>query len=286
MRAASHVPRIDVPAQNHHFFGMLAPGNLADHVARIRIRFHVRGHLQMNLHGHLILRKSRQHHGIFKRYRRRRNLRLRFVVNHGAGVRNLHRQRRDRPHQHRHRPQRRGPRSSIGAIHDRLPIALVNFVVNHNFSTYASAAQFRELIEVVHDDRIGRDPARWSPDAHPQAQHMQRPGLRREQPGRFGSAHPMRNFHRNRAHVAQTVALHLLFAPLDRARQRFRAAQPVPDRGRTGRQASRTRRYRRAMRRSADWPPPCNAQPGFGPPQTRIPRATARTIRVLIRGFY
>ena len=53
-------------ADHHHLFGLFAAGDLADDVAAIGIRLHVRAHLDMHLYRYAVGIEAGDHHGIFR----------------------------------------------------------------------------------------------------------------------------------------------------------------------------------------------------------------------------
>ena len=81
LRALSDVPRIDVAAHHHDLFGMLAAGNLADHVAAIGIGQHAaRAISRWTLTGTPSSTEARHHHGVLGRDGGGGNLGLPLVV--------------------------------------------------------------------------------------------------------------------------------------------------------------------------------------------------------------
>ena len=189
----------------------------------------VRRHLQMNPR-RALGSKTFQQQGILNRNRRCRNLRqigLFWVVNRCTGVRRLHRQRRHGTHQDGHRSERSRTRGTCRAIHDRLPVPLINLIEDDNLAFDTGTPEPVECRKIGHNDDLGRKATRRCADAHAQPQHVQRLDDGCDQVGRFRPAHPTRHHHRLHGDVLQARLPHGLRSPGGGAGQRFRSGQPL-----------------------------------------------------------
>ena len=146
---------------------------------------------------------------------RRWNLAVRARVAHGSSVRIAQTPWSDRPDQRGYSAQPRRARGALGSICDRLPVADVGRIVQDNFPFDAAPAQRLELIEVRNRRHLGRRAAVGSCDASAQTQYEQRLAQRLQHFRGLASAHPVRNHHRNRAHIRQPGTLHFRERPRD-----------------------------------------------------------------------
>ncbi len=145
-----------------------------------------------------------QHGGILGRDGGGWNFRLLRVVLHGAGMRNLHGQRRGGAYQHRDRAQSGRAGCAAGAVAARRSVALEHVVVDHDLALApCRAPSAASSSKRGYRDHVRRDTARRRADAHPQSQHVQRLIERRHHAGRFGAAHPVRHLRGDDPHIAQ-----------------------------------------------------------------------------------
>ncbi len=216
--------------------GPFASAQLRDDVGRVGVRFEMRVHLQAHAQALTAGRQARESLRVFGRDRRRGNLRDAGAIRQHARMRRAQAVRAHRAHQHRDRAVLRRLRRAVGAIGDRLSVATIRGVEQHDAAAGLGAAAF-EFGEAADDEQVGLDAVARRADAHAEAEHRDAMGARRHQVERLGAADPLRDLHRVGPHLVEPVRFHRRHRPRDGVLEGLRAAEAMAERVGQQRQA-------------------------------------------------
>ena len=209
--------------------GRSRPRSSRDDVGRVGVGIETRFHLQAHAQTLATGRQAREPLCVFGRDRGSRNLRDTGAVGEHAGVGRPQAVGSDRAHEHRDRAVLSRLRGAVGAVGDRLAVAAIGRVEQHDAPARLGAAAL-EFGEAADDEQVGLDAVARRADAHAETEHRYAVRARRDQVERLGAADPLRDLHGVGPDLVEAIGLHRRDRPRDGVFERLRAAQSMAER--------------------------------------------------------